>query len=94
MRLLSVTYLPYADDRAVTRFLREKIAEYEHYWVRQGRLALVSSNIDPQSLFESLKPHVGEFDTLVVSTVIDPLCFSGEASDELRDWIDRFSAPN
>ena|SRR6266576_997441 len=74
MRLLSVTYFPYADDRAATRFLREKIAEYRHYWIRQGRLALISSDIDARSLFESIKPYLGEFDTLVVSTVIDPIC--------------------
>jgi hypothetical protein len=94
MRLLSIAYFPYEEDRAASDFLRSKIAEYDHYWIRQGRFALISTEVDPHSLFDSIKPFLGEFDTLVVSKVIDPICFAGRYSEVLWNWIDRFSSPN
>jgi hypothetical protein len=94
MRLLSIAYFPYEEDRAASDFLRSKIAEYDHYWIRQGRFALISTEVDPHSLFDSIKPFLGEFDTLVVSKVIDPICFAGRHSEVLWNSIDRFSSPN
>ncbi len=47
MRLLSLAYFPYQEDRAASDFLRSKIGEYDHYWIRQGRLALISTEVDP-----------------------------------------------
>jgi hypothetical protein len=93
MRLISVAYFPYDEADNASELIRAKIADYKHFWVRQGRFALVSSTIDPQSLLDTLKPFLGEFDTLLVTNILDRVYCAGADSDELWEWADRYSTP-